>query len=143
MKGENWICNESTAPNYEILYTVSDGQDIIFVGIEKGKERISIHFKADMTKDEQNSYMLSPDKYDFWYPLKVNLMLMGINTLAIPNEKKPQIIDLFIWIYFDGFTRDRFINSIIKIIDGMGLCRLMWKNFGKSHQPETSKGNAT
>jgi hypothetical protein len=143
MKAENWTCEEVKAPNYEILYSVTYADSTVLVGIEKSVERISIHFKADMNDDEKISYMLAPDSYDFWYPLKVNLMLMGINTLALPNHEKPQLIDLFIWIYFDGFTRDRFINSVIRIIDGMGLCKLMWKNFGQHHYSGTSKGNAT
>ena len=79
----------------------------------------------------------------FWYGLKTHLMLMEINTIALPNHEKPESIDLFEWIYFGGFTRDRFVHSAIRLIDGMGLCRYMWKQFGDYQWGKTSKGNTT
>lgn len=143
MKEEKWKIEDIKDPNYQILYRVTNGPNIIFIGIENDIERVSLHCSANMTTDAQGSYKLTFNKYDFWYGLKINLMLMGINTIALPNIEKPQIIDLFKWIYFDGFTRDNFINSIIKVIDGMGLCRYMWEQFANSQWNEVSKGKDT
>ena len=38
---------------------------------------------------------------------------------------------------------DRFVHSVIRLIDGMGLCRYMWKQFGDYQWDKTSKGNTT
>jgi hypothetical protein len=125
---------EDSNSNYQVLYEVSDGQTMIFVGIEKKVKRVSIHKRIDLSLDVQNSYKLSPNKEGFWYDLKVRLVFLGVNIIALPNHLTPKIIDLFEYIYFDAFTQDRWIHSIMNIINGYGLCSYMWEQFAISHQ---------
>jgi hypothetical protein len=140
MKAEGWNCKEVEDPQYQILYTVSDGQTTISVGIENKIERVNIYCRINLLSDAQNSYKLSPNKQIFWFELKVRLMLLGVHLTALPNFQTPQFFNLFEAIYFDAFTRDKLIHSIINIIDGAGLCNLMWQQFVMSQQSGTIDG---
>ncbi|MBA3750784.1 MAG: DUF2299 family protein [Nitrosopumilus sp.] len=132
---ENWSYNIIDDPNFYFLCNIVDDQNIVYVGIEKRIDRITIHYPVTLTQNLHNSYKLAIDKEDFWFDLKVELMLMDVNANAIPNFEELQTIDVFIMIYFDAFLQDKFIHSVIKIIDAMGLCLYMWKKFVESQQP--------
>ena len=129
---ERWSYEIVNDPNFHFLCSISDGQNIVFVGIEKKIDRITIHYTADMTPEDQQSYKLSREKYDFWFELKISLMHMEIAVKAIPSIEELKTIDLFSMIYFDAFSQDKLIHSIMKIIDAMGLCQFLWKEFGNS-----------
>ncbi len=130
---EKWSYEIVNDPSFHFLCSISDGQnDIVFVGIEKTVDRVTIHYTAEMTAEDHQSYKLSREKYNFWFDLKISLMNMEIAAKAIPNIEELRTIDLFSMIYFDAFSQDRFIHSIIKIFDAMGLCQLMWKEFSDS-----------
>ncbi len=131
---ENWSYNIVNDPNFYFLCKVSSDQNIVHIGIEKRIDRITIHYTVTLTQNLHNSYKLAIDKEDFWFDLKVELILLGVNANAIPNFNELQTIDVFTMIYFDAFSQDRFINSIIKIIDAMELCLFMWKKFVESQQ---------
>lgn len=128
-------------PDYQILYEVSDGQNMIFAGIEKEIKRVSIHKTIDLSIDVQNSYKLSLHKEGFWYDLKVKLMFLGVNINALPNHITPKIIDVFEWIYLDTFTQDRLIHSIMNVINGHGFCNYIWEQFALSQQSGTANGS--
>lgn len=132
---ENWSYDMIEDPKHHFLCNVSDGQNTVSVGIEKRIERVVIHNTSYMNSEAQNSYKLSPNKLDFWFDLKVNLMFLGIIPMPIPNTEVLQFIDLSSMIYFDAFSRDKFIHSIIKIIEANGLCHYMWELFVDSQRP--------
>ena len=95
---KNWIWTKIDNPGFQVLYSISDGLNVIYAGIEKETEQIAIHYKADMIAGDKGSYLLAPNRYDFWYGLKTHLMLMGINTIALPNQKNQKAL-----IYSSGF----------------------------------------
>ena len=68
-------------------------------------------------------------------------MSLGVNTIAIPDIQSPRIIDLFEYIYFDAFTRNKLIHSIMNIINGNGYCNYLWEQFALSHLSGTSNGS--
>ena len=96
-------------------------------------DRITIQTKDKIPDDYLNSYKLSPNKYDFIYDLKIYLMGMDVALELIPDIEKLESTNIFTLIYFDGFSRDKFINSILKIADAKDLINIMWKRFTDIH----------
>jgi hypothetical protein len=135
---EKWSHDTVDDPKFHFLYkVVIDGQNAVFVGMEKGIDRITIHYLSTMHPDLQNSYKLSPKehKHDFWYDLKVKLLVLDVGIMAIPNVDELHKIDILHMIYLDAFSRDRFIRSTIRVIDAAAIFHYMWKNFVESHGP--------
>jgi hypothetical protein len=114
---------------------VIDGQNAVFVGAEKGIDRITIHYLSTMHPELQNSYKLSPKehKHEFWYDLKVKLLLLDVGIMAIPNVDELHKVDILHMIYFDAFSRDRFIRSAIRVIDAAAIFHYVWKIFVENH----------
>ncbi len=61
-------------------------------------------------------------------------MLISVIADFAPSFDELSKIDVSTAIYFDGFSRDKFINSILKIADAIDLCIIMWKEFTESSQ---------
>lgn len=54
---------------------------------------------------------------------------MNVGTNVEPNLDTLKSIQLSEWIYFDGLTQDKFIDTTTKIIDALDLCNIMWRKF--------------
>lgn len=134
MSEERWIFSKIDNHTYRKGYAVSlkDKKEIGVI-IEK-IDCINIQKIFLISSDAQTSYKLSPTKYEFLYDLKIHLMLMGVIAEFLPSYEKLEAIDIYEKIYFDGFSRDRFIHSVLKIADAMELCAILWKEFTESSQ---------
>ena len=60
-------------------------------------------------------------------------MFLEIVVEIFPTFEKTETIELANVIYFDAFTRDKFIHSILKISDTK-ICAIMWEFFKASHE---------
>ena len=50
---KNWNWTRIDNPDLQVLYSISDGLNVMYAGIEKETERIGIHHKADMTAGDK------------------------------------------------------------------------------------------
>ncbi len=57
----------------------------------------------------------SPNRYEFLYELKGHLMLISINADLAPSFEKSEKNRYHYSGYFDGFSIDRLINSILTV----------------------------
>ena len=62
-------------------------------------------------------------------------MQMGVSTDLYPSFEELESINISNFIYFDGFSRNKFIHEIYKLADAMDLIFIMWKKFTESHLP--------
>ncbi len=84
---EQWSYEIVKDPNFHFLCSISDGQNIVFVGIEKRIDSITIHYTADMTPEDQQSYKLSREKYDFWFDSRLVLCIWKLLQKQFPALK--------------------------------------------------------
>ncbi len=104
------------------------------VAIEKDVYCVNVMVNPVIAKDDESIYKLSPkpDKYNFWIQVRVNLALMGVNINPISNvddltglqENKP--------IYFDGWSHDKFIETMLKVTDAVEVAELYFEIFAQS-----------
>jgi hypothetical protein len=117
-------------PNFHLVCKVDLSQDNGFlVCIEKTVERVIIFSKIKFSDEDLSNYKLSAEKYRFWIDLKTYLILMNVSTKIEPNLDALESIELSKWIYFDGLTQNKFIDTITKVTDAIELCNIMWAKF--------------
>ena len=128
---ERWKYNiNANEPNYFLIYKVDTSENSGFkVCIEKIVDRVIILSKIKFSQEDLSNYRLSAEKYKFWIELKTYLILMNVSTKIEPNLDELQSIELSKWIYFDGLTQDKFIDTTTKITDALDLCKIMWTKF--------------
>lgn len=139
---QRWMSEESgwkffkvADSNYRGGYSLTiKNNNQIGVIIEK-IDRITIQKTFSLPSDIKTSYSLSPHKYNFVQELKVYLMLLDVVLELTPSIEKLEKIDVAIVIYFDGFSRDKFIHSILKIADAIEMCIILWKKFESLNDP--------
>ncbi len=146
IKDEEWShekINEFDTFVIPFAYAITLNNSIkLFIGIEKALDRFTIQHKITIAEDSRNSYKLSLKKQDFFYDLKITLMLMGIGIDINPNIEEIQSMELSKFIYLDEFSRNKVINSILKMGSAAQLCMIKWTKFIKESlsmgRPESS-----
>ncbi|HXS59683.1 MAG TPA: DUF2299 family protein [Verrucomicrobiae bacterium] len=130
MTHEQWSFDKIDDPNFYFVYTVTIKNDKkILIGIEKTVDRLTIQNSLLIPENLRQSYRLSTKKYDFFYELKVHLMIMEIYLDISPNIEEIKEIHIAKFVYMDEFSRNKFIHSIMKLADATDLCIIMWKRF--------------
>ena len=61
--------------------------------------------------------------------MKLQLLNLGIDVKAIPDVERLETIQLRKVIYFDGWSRDRFVNDVRNIIDSSEIPELIFRNY--------------
>ena len=133
---EKWKLSEFSDANFQLAYKIilSSGKEI-YLGLEKSVDRITIQNTLPLPPDIKIIYELSPNKSKFLNELKVHLMQMEVSTEIYPSFEKLEAINLANFIYFDGFSRNKLIHEIHKLVDAIDLVVIMWKKFTESHLP--------
>jgi hypothetical protein len=102
------------------------------VAIEKNVERVNVMVNAAFAKDDASSYKLSRDRHRFWIDMRISLAQMGVNVAAIPNVEELAGLQVSKLIYFDGWSHDKFIETLLKVTDGLIVAEFYFKNFADS-----------
>jgi hypothetical protein len=109
------------------------------VAIEKDVERVNIIVNGKFSENDVTSYKLSPSRRNFWIDLKVNLMLIGVNVTPNPNMEELESIRLAKPIYFDGWSHDKFIETILKVTDAVEMVQFTFHLFGETMNQQRQK----
>jgi hypothetical protein len=102
------------------------------VAIEKDVERVNIIANGKFSENDVTSHKLSPSRKNFWIDLKVNLIHMGVNVAVNPNVEQLDSIQLGKPIYFDGWSHDKFIETILKVTDALELVEFTFHLFAEA-----------
>jgi hypothetical protein len=131
LDSEGWKYSvRDNEPNFDLVCKVDINENSGFiVCIQKIVDRVIIFSKIKFSEEDLSSYKLSVKKYKFWRDLKTYLILMNVNTKIEPNLDELESIELSKWIYFDGLTQDKFVETITKVTDAIELCNIMWTKF--------------
>jgi hypothetical protein len=81
------------------------------------------------SKQDGTNYKLSREKGKYWIDLKLQLLNLGIDVKAISDVERLETIQLRKVIYFDGWSRDRFVNDVRNIIDSSEIPELIFRNY--------------
>ena len=81
------------------------------------------------SKQDGINYKLSKEKSRYWIDLKISVMNLGIYVHAIPDVESMEKIQIRKLIYFDGWSRDRFMTEVFTILDASELPELIFKDY--------------
>jgi hypothetical protein len=56
-------------------------------------------------------------------------MNLGIDVQATPDVESMEKIEVRKFIYFDGWSRDRFMRDLFTIMDASGLPELLFRDY--------------
>lgn len=142
-KTQNWnLKQHENDPYYYYCYTITR---IIYPKIEEKIEKIEISLCTacidkdiervfllniiKFSKSDSTNYKLSLEKEKFWYDVRLRLMPLGVGIQAFPDIENIEQIQLRKIIYFDGWSRDRFMNDFFTMIDAAELVELLFRKF--------------
>jgi hypothetical protein len=86
------------------------------------------------------NYKLTSEKGRYRIDLKINLMQLGVDIQAIPSVEDLDSIQVRKLIYFDGWSRDNFTNSLFAIFDASEMADLLFKKFTMDMNEKMRKG---
>jgi hypothetical protein len=56
---------------------------------------------------------------------------MGVNVVAIPNVDDLASLQVNKPIYFDGWSQDKFVETMLKVTDAVEVAELYFKTFAQ------------
>jgi hypothetical protein len=118
-------------PSYYYCYSIVKESDTILftICIEKKIDRVIVMNNITFSRQDGTNYKLSREKGKYWIDLKLQLLNLGIDVKAIPDVERVETIQLRKVIYFEGCSRDRFVNDVRNIIDSSEIPELIFRNY--------------
>jgi hypothetical protein len=139
---QTWLLEESELQKWKIGFSENENYyyycykilsknniDICTICIEKNIERIILMNDIIFSKEDGINYKLSKEKSRYWIDLKISLMNLGIDVQATPDVESMEKIEVRKFIYFDGWSRDRFMRDLFTIMDASGLPELLFRDY--------------
>jgi hypothetical protein len=127
---QDWKIEVSNDHYYYFACLIRLGHDMSCnVCIEQHIERVNIIANAKLSERDRLNYKLTPGREKFWIDLKMNLIHVGVNVTAFPEVENLESVQLAKTIYFDGWTQDKFIDTILKVTDALEMTELIFRNF--------------
>lgn len=151
-KTQPWKIYHENDPYYHYVFNITKIIDQIIEGkiekievlfcticIDKDVERVILLTNIKFSKKNGTNYKLSPEKGRYWSDLRLSIMPLGVGINAIPNIENLEVIQLRKIIYFDGWSRDRFMNDIFTLIDAAELVELLFRKFSNYMREKMQK----
>lgn len=107
--------------------------------IDKDIERVILFTIIKFSKSDSTNYKLSLEKTEFWFDLRLQLIPLGVGINPIPDIDNIEKIQLTKIIYFDGWSRDRFMNDILIMMDATEIVEILFKKFSNYMHDKISK----
>jgi hypothetical protein len=139
---QTWLLEESELQKWKIGFSENENYyyycykilnknniDICTICIEKNIERIILMNDIIFSKEDGINYKLSKEKSRYWIDLKISLMNLGIDVQATPDVESMEKIQVRKLIYFDGWSRDRFMRDLFTIMDASELPELLFRDY--------------
>ena len=137
-----WLLEESELQKWKIgfikdedyyysCYKILDKKDIDIctICIEKNIDRVILMNEISFSKQDGINYKLSKEKERYWIDLKISLMNLRVDVQAIPDVESMEKMQVRKLIYFDGWSRDRFMNDLLTIMDASELPELIFRDY--------------
>ena len=64
---------------------------------------------------------------------------MGVNVVAIPNVDDLASLQVNKPIYFDGWSQDKFVETMLKVTDAVEVAELYFKTFAQDMRQRGQK----
>jgi len=139
---QTWLLEESELQKWKIGFIEDENYyyycykilnvnyiDICTICIEKNIDRVILMNDITFSKQDGINYKLSSEKGKYWIDLKINIMNLGVYLQAIPNVESMEKMQVRKFIYFDAWSRDRFMTDLITIMDASELPELIFRDY--------------
>ncbi len=109
--------------------------------IEKNIDRVDVIANGKFSKEDNTNYKLSPkhEKERFWTTLKLSIIPLNVNIEPIPDIENLETIQIAKLIYFDGWSQNRLINTMLKVTNALESAELIYRNFSERMNQQDSR----
>jgi hypothetical protein len=140
-KIQNWLIEEdykvSKQDNPKTYFTIlAEHVTGMHIGVSQeldSKDRLTIQGTVEI-KNDKFQKLPENERLDFLWQLRYDLITNDINFAMFPDGKFPQRIALLKNIWYDGLTKNNFMNVTQRVVDGKLL--ILWKLQQKLGAPE-------
>jgi hypothetical protein len=140
-KIQNWLIEEgyevSKKDNPKTYFTIAAKHGTgMHIGVSQSlesKDKVTVEGGVEITNPKFRE-LPEKERLDFLWELRYDLITNNIIFAMIPNGQLPNKILLLKNIWYDGLTKDNFMNTAQKIVEGKLMT--LWKFQQKLGAPE-------
>ena len=140
-KIQNWFIEEgykvSKVDNPKTYFTITAEHSTgMHIGVSQGldsKDRLTIEGGVQVP-DDQFRQMPEKERLDFLWELRYDLITNDLIFAMLPNGQLPNKIVVLKNIWYDGLTKNSFMNAAQKVVEGKLMT--LWKFQQKLGAPE-------
>lgn len=137
---EGWNYKGVPDPNalFNIVVYPNEFQNVNVAVLRTHPQKILIKTSISFNEDDSKAFLILTEHEKKEFQMNLEILLIQVNLIYNILPDPPRRIDsveMTRQIYFDGLTRDKFIDSIIAILRGLQIVKLNYNSL----QPETSK----
>lgn len=140
-KIQNWLIEEgykvSKEENPKTYFTITAEHSTgMHISVSQGldsKDRLTIEGGVEITNDKFRQ-LPEKERLDFLWELRYDLITNDLIFAMLPNGQLPNKIVLLKNIWYDGLTKNNFMNAAQKVVEGKLMT--LWKFQQKIGAPE-------
>lgn len=119
---------ENDSERFRATIELNQNLDLDIQLTSQRPDRVMLLTQAYLAPDDQKAYSrLDPEKKEtFLRAVRWALLNIDVDHQINPNADTLQSISISKMIYFDGFTRDKFFNSVLLLKRAFGLLDLAY-----------------
>lgn len=132
---EGWRIRTENVPDAE-WFLSGESEAQVRIGIGKKRERpdqiiIQGSVTFDQTHRNQIARLLPEERSDFLWDMRFSLLNMGVEFSGVTDT--PQEVRISQRIYYDGLTKDRFLQRVSQVRNG--VLNVLWMVARRLAQP--------
>jgi hypothetical protein len=104
----------------------------IFVGMEKdSKDSVMVYTRIDLSELDKKAYstLHTNVKKEFPFALASSLSNLVLPYQIHPNTEQTEYLEMKKNIFFDGLTKDRFFDTMDRVLAGIYLARMAYDKY--------------
>ena len=91
--------------------------------------KISTYFRFNEYDNIRFGLLKTPDKVKFVNTLKIPIMMLNLSYMWVPDLFNFESIELSKIVYYDGFNKNIFFDSVSAVIHGYEICMSQYDQF--------------
>ena len=104
----------------------------IFVGMEKdSKDSVMVYTRSDLSQFDKKAFSTFQTnvKKEFIFALASSLSNLILPYRIHPSSEQMEYLEIKKYIFFDGLTKDRFFDTIDRVLAGIYLARMVYDKY--------------
>jgi hypothetical protein len=139
LRSDGWMVQETPSPDLAwMLVARKDGPPLLVGQSSESLDCVLLRYQIDFSQDHRNrlSALSKADRTQFVWDLVTQINHTGVEFVL--DDPVPKSVLLTVVIYYDGLTKDRFMQRLIRLNSATrAIFMVLSRAFGTLLQPVT------